>query len=140
MKLVVIENKRARLNHFLDWLIYMLGYAIVLIVVSLIFKKTIQIDSSYFGLWGLVAAIIIYLLNKTIKPFIVWLTLPITGLTMGLFYPFINVIILNITDLILGNHFEIHGIFMSFIVAVFISLMNIFMEKSVIQFIIRKER
>ena len=31
--------------------------------------------------------------KQTIKPFLVWLTIPITGLTMGLFYPFINLII-----------------------------------------------
>lgn len=42
----------------------------------------------------------------------------LTGLTMGLFYPFINVIILNITDLILFDVTNINGIFMSFVVAV----------------------
>lgn len=140
MKVVIIEKNKARLNLFLDWVINMLGYAIVLIIVSLIFKKTIQIDSSYFGLWGLITAIIIYLLNKTIKPIIVWFTLPITGLTMGLFYPFINVIILYITDFLLGSHFDIHVIFMAFIVAVFISIMNILMEKIIIEPIIRKGR
>lgn len=140
MKVVIKEKSKARLNIFLDWIINMLGYAIVLILVSLIFKKTIQIDSSYFGIWGLIAAIIIYLLNKTIKPIIVWLTLPITGITMGLFYPFINVIILYITNILLGSHFQIHGILMAFIVAVFISIMNIVMEKIVVESIVRKER
>lgn len=140
MRLVIIEKNKARLNLFLDWVINMLGYAIVLILVSIIFKKTIQIDSSYFGLWGLIAAIIIYLLNKTIKPIIVWLTLPITGITMGLFYPFINVIILYITNFLLGTHFQIRGILMAFIVAVFISVMNIIMEKIVVESIIRKGR
>lgn len=140
MKVVIKEKNKVRLNIFLDWIINMIGYAIVLILVSIIFKKTIQIDSSYFGIWGLIAAIIIYLLNKTIKPIIVWLTLPITGITMGLFYPFINVIILYITNILLGSHFQIHGILMAFIVAVFISIMNIIMEKIVIESIVRKER
>lgn len=140
MKLIVKKNKIARLNLFLDWLIYMVAYAIILLLVSIIFKKTVQIDSSYFGVWGLITAIIIYLLNKTVKPIIVWLTLPITGVTMGLFYPFVNVIILNITDFVLGNHFNISGIIMSFIVALFISIMNIIMEKAIIEPIIRKEK
>ena len=56
-----IKNKK--INGFVDWLIYMVAYALVLITVSLLFKKTIYIDNSYFGLWGLLAAIIIYLLN-----------------------------------------------------------------------------
>ena len=136
MKLIVKKNKIARLNLFLDWLIYMVAYAIVLLLVSLIFKNTIQIDSSYLGIWGLITSIIIYLLNKTVKPIIVWLTLPITGVTMGLFYPFVNVIILYITDFVLGKHFEISGIIMAFIVALFISFMNIIMEKQMEQILL----
>ncbi len=136
MKQTVINPKispKKEINRFLDWLIHMISYAIILITVSIIFKKTIHIDSNYFGIWGLFAAIIIYLLNKTVKPIIVWLTLPITGLTLGLFYPFINVFILHITDWILGSHFEINGIFFAFIVAVLISIMNVCMDILIIK-------
>lgn len=140
MKLIVNDKKEVRLNRFIDWIIYMLGYAIVLIIVSAFFKNTINVDSSYSGLWFLIASIIIYILNKTIKPLLVWLTLPLTGLTMGLFYPFINVFILYITDFLLGNHFEINGIFMAFILAIFISIINIIMQKCVIEPLIRREK
>ena len=139
MKLIVKYKDKFRLNIFVDWLINMVAYALILTLVSLIFKETIQIDSSYFGLWGLIAAVIVYLLNKIVKPIIVWLTLPITGLTMGLFYPFINVIILNLTDLILGDHFIVSGIWMSLLVAILISIMNILMEKLIIEPLTRKE-
>lgn len=140
MKLIVNDKKEVRLNRFIDWIIYMLGYAIVLIIVSAFFKNTINVDSSYSGLWFLIASIIIYMLNKTIKPLLVWLTLPLTGLTMGLFYPFINVFILYITDFLLGNHFEINGIFMAFILAIFISIINIIMQKCFIDPLIRREK
>lgn len=137
---IIIETKnhKTRLNKFIDWLIYMACYAIVLIAVSLIFRKTIYIDPEYGYLWGFLAAVIIYVLNKTIKPVLVWLTLPITGLTLGIFYFFINVFILNITEFILQPHFAIHGIFMSFIVAICISIMNTLMETLVIEPLIRK--
>ncbi|NLM62975.1 MAG: phage holin family protein [Mollicutes bacterium] len=138
MKIVIIKNQTKRLNKFLDWLIHMVGYAIVLIAVSLIFKKTIYIDNSYFGFWGLMASIIIYFLNKSIKPVLIWLTLPITGLTLGLFYPFINVFILKMVDFILGNHFDINGIFMGFFVAICISVMNLLMSALVIEPILRR--
>lgn len=134
---MLISNKKTYLNYFIDWLIHMVGYALVLITVSVIFKKTIQIDNSMFGLWAFLASIIIYVLNKTIKPILIWLTLPITGLTLGLFYPFINVLILYIVSWILNSHFIINGIFMSFIVAILISLMNLFMD-SIIDNILRK--
>lgn len=141
MKIIIIDEgkNKVRLNRLFDWLLHMVGYALVLIAVSLIFDDTIYIDSSYFGFWGFIAAVIIYLLNKTVKPVIFWLTLPITGLTLGLFYPVINVFILNMTDYILGNHFLIQGFWMSCIVAIMISLMNIIMEEVVIKPILRRK-
>lgn len=127
-----ISNKTKKISYLIDWLVCMVGYALILISVSVLFSKTIQIDNSYYGLWALIASILIYVLNKTIKPLIVWLTIPITALTLGFFYPFINVFILNIVDYILGSHFTINGIFMSFIVAIMISILNILMDKMVL--------
>ena len=77
--------------------------------------------------------------NKTIKPLIVTLTIPITAISLGIFYPFINVFILKIVDFIMGKHFSIHGIFMSFLVAILISLMNIMMDKLVLEPLLGKE-
>ena len=134
-----IKISKKTILKWLDWLIHMVGYAIILIITSLLFKNTIQIDPSYFGIWGLLAAIIIYILNKTIKPLIVWLTLPITGITLGLFYPFINVIILHLVSIILKGHFEINGIFMAFIVAVMISIMNILMETIIMEPLLKRK-
>lgn len=143
MKVIVIGNeksgnKNVRLNKFIDWLIYMAGYTLILILVSILFNDTFQIDNSYFGLWAFLASIIIYILNKTIKPIIFFLTLPITGITLGLFYPFINVLIIKMADFILGDHLETHGIFILFFAAIAISLMNFVLEKMIIEPIVRK--
>ena len=121
-----------KINRYLDWLIHMVGYALVLITVSLIFNDTIYIDNSYFGLWGLIAVIIIFILNRTIKPLLVWMTLPLTALTLGLFYPLINILILKITDFILVNHFNIKGTIFLFIVSIVISIMNAIMDNIII--------
>ncbi len=139
MKLIIIEeNNKRRINKVLEWLIYMLGY---FIVTTLIFRKTFYINNEYFGLYSFLAAVIIYILNKTIKPILVFFTLPITGLTLGLFYPFINVFILYIVSFILGNNFQLKsGIFLPFIIAVFISLMNIMVENTVIKPILERRK
>ena len=121
-----------KFNKYIDWLIHMIGYALVLITVSVIFKNTVKIDNSYFGLWGFIAVIIIFVLNRTIKPLLVWMTLPLTALTLGLFYPLINILILKITDFILMDHFDIHGTFMVFVVSVIISIMNAIMDNIII--------
>lgn len=126
-----------KIGKYTDWLIRMIGYALVLIAVSLVFNDTVYVDDSYFGFWGLITVVIIFLLNKTIKPVIVWLTLPLTALTMGLFYLIINVFILKITDFILMSHFDIHGIIMSVIVSIVISTMNVIMDKVITNNIIK---
>lgn len=125
-------------NKFFEWLLYMLGYAIVLITVSCLFNKSLYINNEYFGVYALIAAIIIYILNQTIKPILIYITLPITALTYGLFYPIVNVIILYITSFILGDNFRIHGIIISFVIAIIISLLNLLMEGMIIKPIINK--
>lgn len=144
-KVIIIDsdngnnNGRHRLinNKFIEWLLYMVGYAIVLITISLLFDS-FYINNQYFGLYALLAAIIIYILNQTIKPVLFYLTLPITALTMGLFYPIINVIILYITSFILGDNFQVHNFIITFVIAILISILNVFMEGLVIKPIIKR--
>ena len=131
-------NKKS-LQKFIEWLIYMIGYALILISVSVLFKNTIQIDNNYFGFWSLLSAILINILNRTIKPIIVKLTIPITALTLGIFYPFINVFILYIVDFCLGSHFSVNGIFMTCLVAILISIMNMILDNVVIKPLLRKD-
>lgn len=115
-------------------------YTLILILLSHIFRHTIQIDTRYFGLWGLFVSTTIYILNKTVKPLLFSLTLPLTAMTLGIFYPFINVIILNIVDFLFGVHFNIHGIFMSFIVACLISILNVLTDQMIIQPLLRGDK
>lgn len=136
----LITNQKKKIDKLIEWLIYMIGYALVLIIVSVIFKKSLIINNEYFGLYALLATIIIYILNQTIKPILVYLTLPLTALTLGLFYPIINVLILYITSLILGKNFQIKGLIIPFVIAILISLLNIFVEGTIIKPIINKRR
>ena len=129
-----------KINKYLDWLIHMVGYTLVLILVSLIFRETVYIDNRLFGLWGLIAIIIIFILNRTIKPMLVWMTLPLTALTLGLFYPLINILILKITDFLLLEHFEIHGTIFVFIVSIVITIMNAIMDNIVIDVLLKGKK
>lgn len=124
----MLKGRYNFLMKLFDWLIRILGYTVILMFMTLVFKNTLYIDNSYYGLWCLLASLLIYLLNKTIKPFLVWLTIPITGITLGLFYPFINLIILKIVSLILGDHFNIYGVWFAVLVAIFISVLNVILD------------
>ena len=129
---------KIKMIRLLEKAIYIVGYALILIIMSVIFNDTIQIDNSYLGIWGLLISLVIYILNKTIKPIIVKLTLPITGLTLGIFYPCINVFILKIVDFIFVNHLTIKGFLIPFFIAILISLMNILMDEMLIKPILKK--
>lgn len=144
MKVIVVDSNKKkktngkeieyRLNLFLEWLIYMFGYAIVLLITSNLFRP-LYVENF---LYGFIAAVLIYVLNKTIKPVLVTLSLPLIGMSLGLFYFVINVVILLLVSLVLGKHFYLTGFFSPFIVSIFISVMNVIMENLIIKPLIER--
>ncbi len=136
MRLVIKEKNAVRLNKFIEWLIYMFGYIVVFILVSQLFPS-VHIDEDHFFLYSTLIVFIIYILNKTVKPILFTITIPIIGITLGLFYPFINLFILKLADWILGSHFNLENIFTAFFVAILLSVMNFIMEE-VIKAIIKR--
>ena len=136
MKLVIKEKNKIRINKGVDWLLYMIGYTIVFIIVTSFFKS-IYIDSDHLIIWSAIIVLVIYALNKTVKPILFKLTIPITGITLGLFYPCINVFILKLVDWFLGPHFEVKNLLIALFVAILLSITNFIMEE-IIKSIIEK--
>lgn len=124
------------LNNFVNMIIAILGYTLVIFLTDLLFDTLYSENIIY----DLLASIIIMILEKTIKPILFKATIPITAITFGLFYPFINLILLKIADFILGSKFDIYGIFWGFFVAIMISLMNLFLNKIIIEPIIDRSK
>ena len=135
-----MKKYESKINIFVEWLIYMICYSLILIAVSMLFKNTIQIDNTHYGVWVFIASVIIYLLNQTIKPIIIKLTIPIMALTFGILYPFVNLFTLKLVDWILGSHFTINGIFYAYLVAVVISILNTLITHLIIKPVIGKEK
>ena len=136
MQLIINEKNKQRLIKIIDWLLYMLGYTIVFILVTSFFDS-IYIDSNHLFLWSFLIILVIYILNKTVKPILVTLTIPITGLTLGLFYPCINVFILKLADWLLGTHFQTKNLYIIFFVAILLSITN-FLMGEILKKIIKK--
>ncbi len=126
-------NKNNKINTILDSIIHIILYGLILILMSFIFPKSFYINHELFGLYALAISIIIYILNKAVKPIIVFLTLPITGITLGIFYPFINLFILFIVSLLFGSNFEMHGFFMSLLVSILISIINFIADELILK-------
>ena len=129
--------KKNKIVNIINWLLHYISYAIIFMLVATFFES-FSIDDAHLYTYGMLATLIVFILNKTIKPIIVRLTIPLTGLTLGLFYPFINVFILKLTDWILGSHFKITGIFTVFFISILISIMNLLIDNIIIKPIVRR--
>jgi len=116
----------------LEWGLTILCNALVLLMAASIFRG-IYISSIAYAF---LASAIIVLFNKTIKPIITVLTLPLTIFTLGLFYPFVNVLILKLTGLFLGDGFIVAGWIVPFFIAIFISIMTIVLDVAITKRII----
>lgn len=133
------KTLKIKLDNILDWIAHFISYAIILVIVATFFDSFV-IDDTNLYLYGILATFIIFILNKTIKPILFYLTIPLTGITLGLFYPCINVIILKLTEWILGSHFEITGVLTTFLLAILISVMNILVDNIIIKPFMRRIR
>lgn len=138
MKLVIIDkNNKVRLNKLLEWLIYMTGYTISFILISLMFGS-FQINDEHMIVYSFLAVVIIYVLNKTIRPIILKLTMPLMGITVGLFYFVINAGILKLVDIIMVDKLNFTGIWQLFLIAVLLAATNAIIEELIIKPIIRR--
>lgn len=109
----------------ISMLLELLVSAVALMLASAIFKGFYVENIIY----ALLTALLISVLNATIKPFLIALTLPITILTWGLFYPIINVIIMKLASALMGESFIVKGWILPFFVAIFISVVTPLLHK-----------
>lgn len=97
---------------------------IVIILASKLFKN-IYVENVYYTF---IVAILIMILNKSIKPILNAIMLPINIYTLGITYPFTNVFLLKIISLILNNHFILNGWLCAFFISIFISVMTLIID------------
>lgn len=109
----------------LEYILTLIINSIVLILASKIFKG-FYIQS--FG-YAIITSLVISLLSSTVKPFLKLIFLPVTVITTGIFYPFINVIILKLASLIMGDAFVVEGWILPFFIALFISFTTLILDK-----------
>ena len=136
MKLSKLQKKKIRINKIFESLLYIIGYTISFIIVTNLFDS-VYIDLGHYLIYSILIVIILSLLNKTIKPILVTLTIPITGITLGIFYLFINLFMLKLTDWIFGKHFQLENIYIAFFVAILLSIVNFLIENIIIKPILK---
>lgn len=120
----------------LEYFLNVIVYAFILVIAANIFKG-FYIESFWYAV---LASIIINLFNITIKPFLVLVTLPVTMYTLGFFYPVVNLIVLKLASVVMGDHFIIEGIFVPFLIVLFISFLRMVFESAIIKPILERRK
>lgn len=129
----MIYSKEKEIKYtILEGIITLLINAFVLILASKIFKGFYV--SSF--LYAILTSLVIYMLDYTIKPLLKLFFLPITILTTGLFYPFINVIILKLASIIMGSSFIVEGWILPFFISIFLSITTLLLDNLITKRII----
>lgn len=120
----------------MKWILSIIVNSIILIVVAG------YIDS--FHLEGIsaaiIASVILSVLNIIVKPVLIILTLPVTVLSLGLFLFVINAITLMLTQTFMGDSFVIDGFGTAVLAAIIISILNLLIQKVIIEPIQEKKR
>lgn len=109
----------------IDYISKIIVNMIVIILATKIFKN-IFVDNIFYLF---LSSLLLVICNKCIKPLLTLILLPINIYTLGVTYPFINVIILKLISFILGEHFIIVGWFSAFFISIFISIMTIIIDR-----------
>lgn len=112
---------------FIRWIISIILNAITLLIVAQIFDSFHIEDIST----ALLASVILAILNFIVRPILVFFTLPITYLTLGLFMFVINAITLMITQSFFDETFEIDGFGTAIIASVVIAIINTLLNRMV---------
>lgn len=139
MKLVSYKGKNPRLNVFLEFILYSVLYTLTFLFVETLFDSFVLTYDNKI-LWAFLSIVMIYVLNKLLKPILVTITIPITALTFGLFYFIINVLMLKLADWILGNKLNFTDIWALVVISLLLSLLNTLIEKIIIEPLLRKAK
>ncbi len=80
------------------------------------------VSVSSFGI-AILVAIVLGLLNFTVKPLLILFTLPVTLLTLGLFLLIINAVIILLADWLIGG-FDVNGLWWALLFSLLLSILQ----------------
>lgn len=113
----------------MNFIIKLFLNSLAVVIASLLLSSGVHIEG-----WGnavLLAAVLV-LLNASVKPLLVFFTLPFTLFTLGLFLLVINASIILIADWILGDGFTVDSFWWALAFSIILSLLNSLLERIVV--------
>lgn len=103
---------------------------LIFIAIAGFFPSMFHVSSVFMAF---VAAVLLGLLNRFIKPIIVLLSLPVTLFTFGIFYFFINAFMLQLASWVLKPEFVFTNFGAALVTAIIISIVNMIVSDHFIE-------
>lgn len=119
--------KKQKVSKGIQWLIYIALYILIIILINNLFDS-IYIEPKHQILTTFVLLLLLTILNQTVKPILVRLTIPIIGLTLGIFYILINLFILKLVDWMMGPFFNMTSFWPALLFSLLVTGANILLE------------
>lgn len=139
MNLITYKGKKPKFNIILEFILYSVLYTVTFLIVDKLFAS-FQIAEDNKILWAFISISLIYILNKLVRPVLIIVTIPITAITFGLFYFFINVIILKLADWFLQSKLDFTNFWALIVISLLLSFLNTAIEKTIIEPTLRKAK
>ncbi len=114
----------------MNFIIKLFLNSLAVVIASLLLSSGVHVEG-----WGnavLLAAVLV-LLNASVKPLLVFFTLPFTLFTLGLFLLVINASIILIADWMLGEGFKVDSFWWALAFSIVLSILNSFFERLVVK-------
>lgn len=108
------------MNIFINWLL-----SAIAIVVAAYILPGVKVDTF---VTALVLAVVLGVINAFLKPVLVFLTFPITIITLGLFSLVLNALLIMLAAAIVPG-FRVDGFWWAFLYSIVLSLINAFLER-----------
>ncbi len=102
------------------YIVHLFITMIAMLIISYLFPKVIRVDGF---LPALVAAFVLGIVNAILRPVLVFLTIPLTLLTLGLFLLVINGLMLWLVSAIIGG-FHVNGFWGAVLGSILISVVS----------------
>ena len=101
----------------MGFIIKVLATAVAVYLAAWLLRPGVQVDSVQTAV---IVALVFAILNAIVKPVLIFLTIPITIVTLGLFLLVINIIIVKITDALVDG-FSVRGWFSALLFSLIVS-------------------
>lgn len=110
----------------MNFIIKLFLNAIAVVITAFLLQKGIVLNNFYYAI---LLAAVLALLNASVKPLLVFLTIPATIFSLGLFLLAINAFIIEIAAWILSPGFEVKNFWWALLFSIVLSFVNGIFER-----------